>query len=435
MMMYVFWCVEYVATVTELVLSTVFCGTFIDTTTTDKFLSRRITGATTLSIVMLIVNNINLFSPVTVLIAFNIGVLLNIFVFRENTFKLLVLSITSLLIIVILDSIVTGMISFFLKTPTAEIYQEFSIYRLLAIISSKTLLMLIIVTINKLFSKRRTLQRRYLYALFSATSVMFFVTVLITFMEIKKNVNSIISILFFFVMLILLMIIFFGTFKLTEYYENQETLKLTILKNQMLEKSMNETEQTFMLWKKSMHDYKHNILNLQALAYNKDFDAIIKYLESEDKLLNQQLFYYKTGNDTVDTIINIKQKNAESKNIPFIINASITEKCPVTSAHFASIFGNLLDNAIEASEKVKHPYIEVKIKTIDEYLIISVSNRYNCQNQLLDTTKPNRIFHGIGLNSVRHTVKLYNGEISLKQQDDIFCVNIMIPLSSNPTYL
>lgn len=262
---------------------------------------------------------------------------------------------------------------------------------------------------------------------------MFILTILITFMEIKnKAVNSVISISFFAVMLILLMIIFFGTFKLTEYYENQEELKLTTLKNQMLEKSMSETEQTFNLWKKSMHDYKHNIINLKILAQNKDLEGIQRYLDEEENLLSKKLFYYKTGNDTVDSIIYIKQNAAETKKIPFIVNAEIPEECPVASAHFASILGNLLDNAIEASEKVKQPYIEVKIKTIEEYLVIAISNRCNSQNQLLETNKTNRIFHGIGLGSVRHTVKLYKGEVSIKQKDDIFFINIMIPLTSNP---
>ena len=291
-----------------------------------------------------------------------------------------------------------------------------------------------VIIINKLLSKKRTLQRRYLILLFSITTVMFILTILITFMEIKnKVVNSVISILFFAVMLILLMIIFFGTFKLTEYYENQEELKLTTLKNQMLEKSMSETEQTFMLWKKSMHDYKHNIVNLKTLAQNKDLEGIQRYLDEEDKLLSKKLFYYKTGNDTVDSIIYIKQNAAETKKVPFIVNVEIPEECPIASAHFASILGNLLDNAIEASEKVKQPYIEVKIKTIEDYLVIAISNRCNSQNQLLETSKPNRIFHGIGLSSVKHTVKLYKGEVSVKQKDNIFSVNIMIPLLSNPT--
>lgn len=75
-------------------------------------------------------------------------------------------------------------------------------------------------------------------------------------------------------MLILLMIIFLGTFKLAEYYENQQQLKLITLKNQMLEQSMSEAEQTFMLWKKSMHDFKHKIMNLMTLADNNDVERI-----------------------------------------------------------------------------------------------------------------------------------------------------------------
>lgn len=432
-MMYVYWGIELFATFIELFLSTIFCGTFIEITTTGKTLIRRLIGSVVLSVVMLIVNHIHLFSPITTLIAFSLAILLNVIVFRKNIAKLIVLSTTILLIILTIDNVVSSIISIVVKIPVFELYQELSLYRVLAIISSKIVLLLLVVIINKIFSRKRTLQKRYLIILFSITTLMFITTVLVTFTEIKTNsVNSVISILFFAVMLILLMIIFFGTFKLAEYYKNQEELKLTTLKNHMLEQSMLETEQTFSLWKKSMHDYKHNIINLKILAHNKDLEGIQKYLDEEDKLLSKKLFYYKTGNDTVDSIIYIKQNSAETKKIPFIVNIEIPEECPIASAHFASILGNLLDNAIEASEKVKQPYIEVKIKTIEDYLVIAISNRCNSKNQLLETNKLNRIFHGIGLSSVRHTVKLYKGEVSVKQKDDIFSVNIMIPLLSNP---
>lgn len=432
-MTYVFWCVEYIATFTELFLSTIFCGTFIENADLNKNLFKRIIVSSVSTVLMLIINHIELYSPLSVSFSLIVIGLTAFVIYIKHPLKSPILAICFLPLIAILDNIVISAISFTLHIPSADIHQEMSLNRVLAIIASKTLLMIVVVAIYKLFSKKRKLQRKYIIMLLSITTLMLLITVIITFIDIKNNsVNSVISILFFAVMLILFMIIFFGTFKLTEHYENQEELKLTTLKNQMLEQSMSETEQTFMLWKKSMHDYKHNIVNLKTLAQNKDFDGITEYLDNEDKLLNQQLFYYKTGNDTVDSIIYIKQKNAESKNIPFIINAEIPEKCSVTSAHFASILGNLLDNAIEASEKVKQPYIEVKIKTIEDYLVIAISNRCNSQNQLLETNKPNRIFHGIGLSSVRHTVKLYKGEVSVKQKDNIFSVNIMIPLSSNP---
>lgn len=432
-MTYVFWCVELFATFSEAFLCIIFCGTFIENTDLKKNLLKRVVVSFVATALMLTINHIELYSPITVILALLIMALAVFTIFISNRIKALITTIAFLLLVSLIDNVIISTISYSLGISVDDIHQEFSLYRVLAIISSKTVLLLTVIIINKLLSKKRILQRRYLILLFSITTVMFIITVLITFMEIKnKAVNSLISILFFAVMLILLMIIFFGTFKLTEYYENQEELKLTTLKNQMLEQSMSETEQTFMLWKKSMHDYKHNIVNLKTLAQNKDFDGITKYLDEEDKLLSKKLFYYKTGNDTVDSIIHIKQNAAETKKIPFIVNAEIPEECPITSAHFASILGNLLDNAIEASEKVKQPYIEVKIKTIEDYLVIAISNRCNSQNQLLETNKPNRIFHGIGLSSVRHTVKLYKGEVSVKQKDNVFFVNIMIPLSSNP---
>ena len=248
-------------------------------------------------------------------------------------------------------------------------------------------------------------------------------------MEIRdKAADSVISILFFTVTLILLIVIFFGTFKLTEYYENKKELKFAVLKNQILEKSMSETEQTFMLWKKSMHDYKHNIANLITLAENNNLDGIKAHLQSESELLTKKLFYYKTGNDTVDTILNIKQRAAEDKGIAFIINAEIPEKCPVSSAHFASVLGNLLDNAIEATVDEESPFIEVKIKPVKSCLIIVISNKCTRSNVKLETTKSDKQLHGIGLYSVKQTVKEYKGTFVTEHTDGIFNAEIMIPM-------
>lgn len=425
----VFWIIEFVSTFAELFLFTIFYESVIKSDDFKKNYRKRIIISVIIAAVMMIINHINIFSYISSIFGLVLIVVLSILLYPKSRFKSPMLAAIFLLIIATIDNVVINTISFALKIALNEIYQEFSLYRVLAIISSKTLLLLFVIIINKLFSKKRTLQRRYLFILFGVTTVMFFVTVLITFMEIKnKAVNSVISILFFAVMLILLMIIFFGTFKLTEYYENQEELKLTTLKNQMLEKSMSETEQTFMLWKKSMHDYKHNIANLITLADNNNLDGIKAYLQSENKLLTKKLFYYKTGNDTVDTILNIKQRTAEDKGIAFIINAEIPEKCPVSSAHFASVLGNLLDNAIEASIDEELPFIEVKIKPVKSYLMIVVSNKCTKSNIELKTTKSDKQLHGIGINSVKQTVKSYKGTFVTDHTDGIFNAEIMIPM-------
>lgn len=425
----VFWIIEFCSSFVEAFLCTIFCGTFIENIDLKKNLNKRIIVALVATSAMLIVNHINIYSFVTVILGFTFMALISFAVYSKNPLKASVLGITFLLLIAVIDNVVVSIISYALKIPTVEIYQEMSLYRVLAIISSKIMLLFVVIAMNKLFSKRRTMQRNYMIALFTITTIMFIITVLITFIDIKNNaVNSIVSILFFSVMLILLMVIFFGTFKLTEYYENQEELKLITLKNQMLEKSMSETEQTFMLWKKSMHDYKHNIVNLITLADNNNLNGIKAYLQSENKLLAKKLFYYKTGNDTVDSIIYIKQKKAEAKNIPFIINAEIPEKCPVLSAHFASVLGNLLDNAIEASVDEESPFIEVKIKPVKSYLMIVISNKCTRSNVKLETSKSDKRLHGIGINSVKQTVKEYKGTFVTEHSDGIFNAEIMIPM-------
>lgn len=425
----VFWIIEFCSSFVEAFLCTIFCGTFIEKIDLKKNLNKRIIAALIATSAMLIVNHINIYSVITVVFGLALMALMSFAVYSKNPLKASVLGITFLLLIAVIDNVVVSIISYALKIPTVEIYQEMSLYRVLAIISSKIMLLFVVIAMNKFFSKRRTLQRNYLIALFTITTIMFIITVLITFIDIKNNaVNSIVSILFFTVMLILLMIIFFGTFKLTEYYENQEELKLTTLKNQMLEKSMSETEQTFMLWKKSMHDYKHNIANLMSLANNNDIEGIKQYLQSENKLLSKKLFYYKTGNDTVDTILNIKQRAAESKGITFIITAKIPDNCIVKSAHFASILGNLLDNAIEASIDEEAPFVEVKIKPVKSYLMIVVSNKCTKSNIELKTTKSDKQLHGIGINSVKQTVKEYKGTFLIDHTDEIFNAEIMIPM-------
>lgn len=425
----VFWIIEFCSSFVEAFLCTIFCGTFIENIDLKKNLNKRIIAALIATSAMLIVNHINIYSVITVVFGFALMALMSFAVYSKNPLKASVLGITFLLLIAVIDNVVVSIISYALKIPTVEIYQEMSLYRVLAIISSKIMLLFVVIAMNKFFSKRRTLQRNYLIALFTITTIMFIITVLITFIDIKNNaVNSIVSILFFTVMLILLMIIFFGTFKITEYYENQEELKLTTLKNQMLEKSMSETEQTFMLWKKSMHDYKHNIANLMSLANNNDIEGIKQYLQSENKLLSKKLFYYKTGNDTVDTILNIKQRAAESKGITFIITAKIPDNCIVKSAHFASILGNLLDNAIEASIDEEAPFVEVKIKPVKSYLMIVVSNKCTKSNIELKTTKSDKQLHGIGINSVKQTVKEYKGTFLTDHTDGIFNAEIMIPM-------
>ncbi len=423
------WVVEYCATFIESLMCTIFCGTFIENTDLMENRLKRYIVAVVSAILIIVMNHIDLYSPISV--AFTIIIMLSIVLslYYRSPVKAIVFGFVYTLILAGIDNTIISSVSYGLKIPLSQLYNELSINRVFVIISTKTFLILFTIMLNKFFGRQRTLRRRYLIVLFLVATIILELNFIITFRDIKINtVPSLTSIVLFATMLCLTLIIFIGTFKMAEYYDNQQQLKLVQLKNSMLEQSMTETERTFELWRDSMHDYKHNIISLMTLAENNDISGIRDYLKRENELLGKKLFYYKTGNDTVDAILYMKKTTAEDKNIPFIINAEIPDKCSVSSAHFASLLGNLLDNAIEASFLEEEPFIEIKIKPVKSYLAIVVTNKCTKNNFELETSKTDKLHHGIGINSIKHTVKQYNGHFEVNHEDDSFTSSVMIPL-------
>ncbi|MCM1008910.1 MAG: GHKL domain-containing protein [Ruminococcus flavefaciens] len=425
----IYWIAEYGATFAEFFLSTIFCRTFIENSNPDKKLFRRIFASMIAAALILTTNHIKLYSPITAVIGFVSIALLQIAVYPKSKIKAVIWSLIYLLLIAMTDGIIVSMLSYAFHIPTVDIYEEMSLYRLVALAASKIFLMFLTVILNRLLSQKGAIQKKYFIILFGVTAIMLALTVTVTFIDIQnESVNSYVSTLFFFMMLFLIIVIFFGAFKLTTHYEDQQQLKLTTLKNEMLEQSMEETEQIFEIWQRKLHDFKHQIIDLMSLAENDDMDGIKRYLAKQNDLLGKKLFYYKTGNDTVDSILYIKQKMAENSGIIFIINAEIPENCKIASEHFASILGNLLDNALEASAAEEKPFIEVKIKQVEDFLVISISNKCTKTEISLETTKPDKKLHGIGLHSVRHIIKRYNGEFSVVHKNSVFNANVMIPM-------
>ena len=214
---------------------------------------------------------------------------------------------------------------------------------------------------------------------------------------------------------------------MTRYYNAQNELSLEKMKNHMLEQSMNETRQSFELIQSSLHDYKHNIINLRNLAGNGDIKGIMEFTDKEIEIISNRLFYYKTGNNTADSIIYIKQKKAENLGIPFVITADIPENFSISPQNLVSLLGNLLDNAIEASQKEQNPYIEVSIRPVNSYMAIAVKNKCSDYDPNVKTSKKDTVLHGIGLKTVRRIIKELNGEIKIIYKNNVFSVNIILP--------
>ena len=102
----------------------------------------------------------------------------------------------------------------------------------------------------------------------------------------------------------------------------------------------------------------------------------------------------------------------------------------------SSIFSNLIDNAIEACNKINenniNKYITIKSTFIKGYYVVrcenSKSNELIIKNNKILTSKKDKFLHGIGLESIKSSIKKYNGELKIKDSESKFIATIHIPV-------
>ena len=177
------------------------------------------------------------------------------------------------------------------------------------------------------------------------------------------------------------------------------------------------------------HDMKNHLLVLQAQdGHSQEVGASIEKLKEE---LEDYEAYYHTGNDFLDIIIRDKLRKAREKQIDFQAAIRFEAGGFIEPLDISAIFGNALDNAIEASEKVSESMrlITAKAARIHDMLVVAVEN-----NVLLDgpgdgrTSKEDTFLHGFGLSNIRKAAEKYDGQCTVKAKDGKFVLKIMIPI-------
>lgn len=183
--------------------------------------------------------------------------------------------------------------------------------------------------------------------------------------------------------------------------------------------------------KEFRHDLKNKMLVLHELMENDETGEAIKYLQSLEEKIEQGQTYSKSGNVVIDSIINYKLSQAKKQGCNIQTGISLPGKILIKDDDLVVVIGNLLDNAIEATEKLKeNRYIQVKVKYDRGCLLIKVVNSFDnhviVKKGKLQTRKENQELHGIGLRSVQNIVDKYNGELKVTYKEEMFSVRVFM---------
>ena len=186
--------------------------------------------------------------------------------------------------------------------------------------------------------------------------------------------------------------------------------------------------------KKVYHDMNNHMENIKRLKDNsEDVNKYINNIEDEVKNVKN---IYNTGNLLLDIILYEKSKVCMEGNIDFKVGIDFSKCEFIEMIDITSIFSNLIDNAIEACNNINDKdisrYITIKSTFIKGYYVIrcenSKMNKVILKNNKIFTTKKDKFFHGLGLENIKSSVKKYDGELKIKNDDYKFIANIYIPI-------
>lgn len=137
-----------------------------------------------------------------------------------------------------------------------------------------------------------------------------------------------------------------------------------------------------------------------------------------------------TGHKILDFILNQKKEIAEKKGIDFDICVTALMEIPLSDGNLSVLAGNLLDNAIEACNKIEtgKRWILFKLIKHRDMLLIEISNSIGEQPKIkngeLLTSKEHAWMHGYGLKSVRRIVEKNEGVLSFSIEENVFKIQV-----------
>lgn len=180
------------------------------------------------------------------------------------------------------------------------------------------------------------------------------------------------------------------------------------------------------------HDLKHQIMALRAEVDPNHAAAGFEQLQNSVSALSAQ---QHTGNPVLDVILTTKMKTCQRYSITLTAVADGKLLDSMSSMDIATLFGNGLDNAIEATAKLEDPQrrlIRLALYAHNDITVIRMENYYDSllkkdESGNLRTTKTDEHSHGFGVKSIRHIAQQYGGSMSIKAENHWFTVTILLP--------
>ncbi len=194
-------------------------------------------------------------------------------------------------------------------------------------------------------------------------------------------------------------------------------------------------EETNAVWQNVrtvQHDMKHHLSVIQAQLDAGNVEESREYLTKLLPEIESMGRVIRSDNKTIDYIIN--SKLGSLKDTQIVISGLIADFSDIEDRDLACLFGNILDNAIEAIASLEEKRIEIIFSVENSSRMILFKNTIGRSvlktNPDLRSTKKDGSSHGYGHKIVEKIVKEHRGMIDYFEEGDMFGVQIILPGNS-----
>lgn len=295
----------------------------------------------------------------------------------------------------------------------------------------KSVLFLIIVIINRRFSRREDYDvladsewiRFLFFPVFTVSAILLFLV------DGENSARSMLLISFGLLAANFILFYLIKDFVRREKENRQLCLMQERSRNQLeLYESMKNTYQE---QRTRVHEFKNHVDCIQGLLLEGQEEKVLAYVAGLNENMESHMNYFNTANPIINAVVNQKYRQAREKEIALVMVLDNLADVRMQEEDLVILLANLLNNAIEACEHLDEEQRLIKFKFVQKLgrTVISIKNPVEKPikiiNNQIKTIKKNKQEHGIGMQNIKNIVEKYKGEGVCTSHDGYFSYTIV----------
>ncbi|MDE6254379.1 MAG: ATP-binding protein [Lachnospiraceae bacterium] len=231
------------------------------------------------------------------------------------------------------------------------------------------------------------------------------------------------------VLIVIYLLFYSGTVVILEHAELKERSQLLEMQSHQYRALLEHMHQTTRL----RHDFRHNLRLLSSLVEKGDIDSIQTYLANYEINLVESTPVNHCANAALNALFCYYHEMTVSAGVDTDWHIELPEPLPATELDMASLFGNLMENAIDGcltvSEGERYFYLTTEIRHGNRLYIVSTNNFDGKVRKGKDGYRSTKHGgNGIGLASIAAVAEKYGGSAKASNSGTEFFVDVVLKI-------